>query len=238
MNGPMHKDKRVAVVTGATRGLGLETCRQLLKQGYHVVLTGREMAGIDRGLSALGKSADCEGHVLDVANDASVDTFFAWLAKTHGRIDVLVNNAGRTYGGWSASLADSDAATMAEAIDNNALGAWRMIRHAVPMMNKTGYGRIVNVTSGMGGLTEMGGGSAPYRISKTALNAVTRIASHEAKGDVKVNSVCPGWVRTDMGGKSAALSVEDGASGVVWAATLPGGGPNGGVFRHGKAIAW
>jgi len=228
--------KRIAVVTGASRGLGLETCRQLAAQGYRVILTARDEAAIQRGVAALKGGADVEGHPLDVSSDGSVDAFFAWLAKAHGRIDVLVNNAGRTYGGWSERL--PDAAAMAAAIDNNALGGWRMILRALPMMNDAGYGRIVNVSSGMGALTDMNGGSAAYRISKTALNAVTRIASNEAGANVKINSVCPGWVRTDMGGQGATLSAEQGASGIIWAATLPDDGPNGGFFRHGKPIAW
>jgi NAD(P)-dependent dehydrogenase (short-subunit alcohol dehydrogenase family) len=232
----LAKNQRIAVVTGASRGLGLETARQLAAYGYRVILTARHEASVKRGISSLKNAGEVEGHVLDIARDASVDAFFSWLADAHSRIDVLVNNAGRSYGNWNDRL--PDAATMAEAVDNNALGAWRMIRTAIPMMNKAGYGRIVNVSSGMGALTDMNGGNSAYRISKTALNAVTRIASNEAKGNVKVNSVCPGWVRTDMGGKSATLSVEQGASGIVWAAMLPDDGPNGGFFRHGKPIAW
>jgi NAD(P)-dependent dehydrogenase (short-subunit alcohol dehydrogenase family) len=234
----MPEPSRTAVVTGASRGLGLETCRQLAAKGYAIVLTARDVAGVERGVSALKGARNIQGHVLDVASDQSVEAFFAWFKGQHASLDVLVNNAGRTFGSWGQTLADADAATMAQAIDNNALGAWRMIRHALPMMNAAGYGRIVNVTSGMGALTDMGGGSPAYRISKTALNAVTRIGANETKGNVRVNSVCPGWVRTDMGGKSASLSVEEGAAGIVWAATLADDGPNGGFFRHGKPLAW
>jgi NAD(P)-dependent dehydrogenase (short-subunit alcohol dehydrogenase family) len=113
-----------------------------------------------------------------------------------------------------------------------------MIQHALPAMNSHGWGRIVNISSGMGQLSEMGGGSVAYRLSKTAMNAITRFANAEAKPNVKINSICPGWVRTDMGGASAPRTLEQGASGVVWAATLPDNGPSGGFFRDGKAIAW
>lgn len=122
--------------------------------------------------------------------------------------------------------------------DNNALSAWRMVQKAVPLMNQRGYGRIVNVSSGMGALKDMNSGSVPYRISKTAMNAITRIVSNEVTGDVKINSVCPGWVRTELGGDNARRSLSEGAAGIVWAATLPADGPNGGFFRDGKPIDW
>lgn len=230
----MIEHKKIAVVTGASRGLGLEVCRQLAAQGHRIVLTARTAEAASTGVKALGGG---EGRVLDVADDASVDGFFDWLTATHGRIDALVNNAGR-YFGQATSLASADGATMLAALSNNSVSAWRMMRRALPMMNAAGHGRIVNVSSGMGQLSDMGGGAAAYRASKAALNAMTIVAAHEARGDVKVNAVCPGWVRTDMGGKSAPLAVEEGAAGIVWAATLPKDGPNGGFFRRGKRIAW
>lgn len=230
----MTETGNIAVVTGASRGLGLETCRQLAAKGFRIVLTARNADAVDAGLKALGGG---KGRALDVNDDASVDSFFDWLTATHGRIDVLVNNAGRWFGA-AGSLASADGAAMLAALSNNAASAWRTMRRALPMMNAAGHGRIVNVSSGMGQLDGMGGGSAAYRVSKAALDAMTIVAAHEAKGDVKVNAVCPGWVRTDMGGKSAPLAVEEGAAGIVWAATLPKDGPNGGFFRHGKRIAW
>jgi NAD(P)-dependent dehydrogenase (short-subunit alcohol dehydrogenase family) len=229
---------KIAVVTGASTGLGLETCRVLAGQGMHVVLTARTPEKVEAGLAALGHPANAEGQVVDVADDGSVAAFFDWLTKTHGRIDILVNNAGRVYGGWGRNLAGTDAATIAAAIDNNTLGAYRMIRRALPQMNAQGYGRIVNVSSGMGQLSDMNGGAIPYRLSKTALNAVTRIAAAEAGANVKVNSVCPGWVRTGMGSEAAPRSVGEGAMGIVWAATLTDDGPSGGFFRDGKPIDW
>jgi NAD(P)-dependent dehydrogenase (short-subunit alcohol dehydrogenase family) len=231
----MNSDRPIAVITGASRGLGLETGRQLLARGCHVILTARDGAAAEAAAAALG--AHAEGHALDVSRDDAVAAFFDWLRQSHGRIDVLVNNAGRIYAGKS-NLKSASAADMADAIDNNALSAWRMSAQALPMMNAAGHGRIVNVSSGMGSLVEMGSGSAAYRISKVAMNSVTRLAANEARGDVKVNSVCPGWVRTDMGGKSATRAVEEGAASIVWAAVLPADGPNGGFFRDGKPIPW
>lgn len=226
---------RVAVITGAARGLGLETARQLAEQGLHVVLTGRNESDL---AAAARDLPGAEWHVLDVADDASVAAFFDWLETAHGRLDVLVNNAGRIYGAHRRRVVDTDAAILAEAIDNNALGAFRMMQRALPMMARHGYGRIVNVSSGMGALTDMGSGALPYRVSKTALNALTILTAHEAPAGVKVNAVCPGWVRTDMGGQGASRDVPSGARGIVWAATLPDDGPTGGFFRDGRRIAW
>ena len=234
----MTDTAKVAVVTGASRGLGLETCRRLAGEGMHVILTARGSDAVERGLAVLGNPDNAEGRVLDVTSDESVASFFDWLENAHGLVDVLVNNAGRVYGGWSQGLAETGAATIAASLDNNALSVWRMIRRALPQMNSNGYGRVVNVSSGLGALNDMAGGAVAYRISKTALNAITRIAASEAQENVKVNSVCPGWVRTDMGGAQATRGVEEGAAGIVWAATLPQGGPNGGFFRDGKLIAW
>ncbi len=233
----MSTDARIAVVTGASRGLGLETARQLAGRGYRVILTARSDGKVAMGLDALGHPDNVEGHTLDVTDQSSVDGFFAWLAQTHGRIDVLVNNAGHDPGGFTDAL-NTAADALIETFDINAVSAWRMVQKALPMMNATGYGRIVNVSSGMGALTDMGTGVVPYRLSKAALNAITRIGSNEARGNVKINSVCPGWVRTDMGGPTATRSVPEGASGIVWAATLADDGPNGGFFRDGKPIAW
>lgn len=230
--------KPIAVITGASRGLGLETARQLLNKGVFVVVTARTAEAAEAALKSLGPGENASCDQLDVSSDASVDAFFERLIARHGRIDILVNNAGRIYGGYGRSLAETPADIIAEAFNNNALSAMRMIAKALPMMQRKGYGRIVNVSTGMAGLAEMGTGAVPYRISKTALNAITRIAAGEAGGNIKVNSVCPGWVRTDMGGPGATRSVEQGAAGIVWAAILPDTGPTGGFFRDGKPIAW
>jgi len=227
---------QIAVITGASQGLGFETARQLAAKGMYVILTGRNEDALSDALGRIEGSA--EYRVLDVADDAVVTEFFTWLKTTHGRLDVLVNNAGRVYGAHGATLNNTEPKVLGEAINNNAVGAYRMMRAALPLMSANGYGRIVNVSSGMGALNDMGSGAIPYRVSKTALNALTVVAAHEASDGIKINAVCPGWVRTDMGGPSANRSVEDGAAGIVWAATLPPEGPSGGYFRDGSPIDW
>jgi NAD(P)-dependent dehydrogenase (short-subunit alcohol dehydrogenase family) len=229
--------ERIAVITGSSRGLGLESARVLSQKGYFPIVTARTIEAVEAGLAQIG-SAGADGHVLDVSQEASVAQFFEWLHAKHGHAAILVNNAGRAYWNSGHDGIDLPASAVAEAIDNNALSAYRMIQHALPHMNRAGWGRIVNVSSGMGQLSDMGGGDVGYRISKTAMNAITRVAAAEARANVKVNSVCPGWVRTDMGGPNASRTVEQGASGIVWAATLPETGPTGGFFRDGKPIAW
>lgn len=236
---------KITVVTGANRGLGLATAHELAKQGHHTILTGRDAQKLEQALAPLRQEKlPVEGVVLDVADPASVQAFFVWLRDKHGRLDVLVNNAGTILesGDGSSfeksSISNVSAETVLAAFENNALSMYRMIQHALPMMRAQGYGRIVNLSSGMGGLTDMGRGFAAYRISKTAINAITRLVSQEVQGNIKVNAVCPGWVRTDMGGPNATRDIPTGIAGIVWAATLDQDGPNGGFFRDGKSIPW
>ena len=230
--------RKVAVVTGASKGIGLEVCRMLHKRGFHVIVTARKPVVAELSPTMFGDQSMLAIHPLDISDDQSVAEFYGWLKAEIGRIDVLINNAGRVYGGHDSSVESTHAETMLEALNNNAIGAYRMIRHALPQMNKDGYGRIVNVSSGMGALTDMGSGAVPYRVSKTTLNSITQLAAFETKGDVKINAVCPGWVKTDMGGPSATRNVSEGAAGIVWGATLPADGPNGGFFRDGQPISW
>jgi NAD(P)-dependent dehydrogenase (short-subunit alcohol dehydrogenase family) len=234
----MSAEQRIAVVTGASRGLGLETVRKLAENGLRVILTARSMAAVEQALDELGRTENFEGRVCDVSDRDSVDALFIWLADAHGRIDVLVNNAGRSYGSYGEQFSNIDTAEILKAVDNNALSALRMIQKALPVMNQARYGRIVNVSSGAGALDDMNNGVAAYRVSKAAMNVVTRIVSNETGDNVKINSICPGWVRTDMGGPNAKLSLAEGAAGIIWAATLPDDGPNGGFFRHGIPIDW
>ena len=182
---------------------------------------------------------DVDFHVLDVTNEESVRTFAGWLEATCKRCDVLVNNAGILADPRGSRVLDSRVGTWRETLDTNLIGPLLLIQALAPLMRRNGYGRIVNVSSGQGQLADMGPGTPAYRVSKAALNALTRTLAAELKGGgILVNSMCPGWVRTDMGGAGAPRTVEQGADTAVWLATLPGDGPSGGFFRDRKAIAW
>lgn len=232
----------IAVVTGAYRGLGLEASRQLARRGYHVVLTARrEAAGRAASDALAAEGLDVRFHPLDVTNEASLLALRDFVQRECGRVDVLINNAGIFPDPWphqsGGSIFDAQLDTLRQAFETNTLGALRLCQLLIPLMQ--GQGRVVNVSSGMGQLSDMNGGSPGYRLSKTAMNALTRILADELQNTgIKVNAVCPGWVRTEMGGAEATLSVEEGANGIVWAATLTADGPNGGFFRHGQPIPW
>jgi NAD(P)-dependent dehydrogenase (short-subunit alcohol dehydrogenase family) len=242
-------ERRVALVTGGNRGLGLETCRQLAARGYLVVLTSRDS---ERGRSALErlKSAGyaIEYERLDVTRQQDVERVTEHVVSAYGRVDVLVNNAGVLLDrGWpvieenmkQASALVAEIEALRGSMETNAFGAFRMCQRFVPLMVEWGYGRVVNVTSAMGRLSKMGAGWAGYRMSKAALNAVTRIfAAEVGASNVLVNSAVPGWVRTRMGGSGAPLDVEEGVDTIVWLATLPDGGPSGKLFEARKVVGW
>jgi NAD(P)-dependent dehydrogenase (short-subunit alcohol dehydrogenase family) len=231
------EEKRVALVSGGNRGIGLEVCRQLADDEGLVVLLGSRDE--EKGRKAAEKlSGEVRVRRLDVTDQKSVDDLISSIRDEFGRLDVLVNNAGVANDrGQSGVEADLD--RVRDAIEANLLGAWRLTEAAIPLMREDGYGRIVNISSGLGAINEMGGGSPAYRVSKAGLNALTRIFASELRGTgILVNSVCPGWVRTDMGTESASRTVEDGADTPVWAATLPNNGPTGGFYRDRRPIEW
>lgn len=235
-------DKRlIALVTGANRGLGLEVSRRLAAAGMRVYLGSRDLGKGQQAAEQLREQGfEVEPIVLDVTDDKEVSAAREFIEKNSGTLDVLINNAG-VYVDEDASIFDVMPESFRRTMAVNFYGALGMCREFVPSMVHRGYGRVVNVSSGYGALTDMGGHHPAYRVSKAAMNALTRIVAVEADdgdGNIKVNSVSPGWVRTDMGGQEATLSVEEGADGIVWAATLPDDGPTGGFFRFGKQIDW
>lgn len=232
----MAEGKRVALVSGANRGIGLEVCRQLAEMGLTVILGSRD--GEKGRQVAEGLSGEVRTHQLDVADEKSVERLSSFIEDEFGRLDVVVNNAGISNDDGQQGI-DADLDLVREALEANLLGAWRLCEVAVPLMQRGGYGRIVNVSSGLGAINDMGGGSPAYRVSKAGLNALTRILSSELRGSgILVNSVSPGWVRTDMGGSGASRSVEQGADTPVWAATLPDNGPTGGFFHDRREVPW
>ena len=230
---------RTALVTGGNRGIGLAVCRLLARRGLHVVLASRDGAAGEKAAAALGAAAGVVGaEALDVASDASVEALAERLRAERIRIDVLVNNAGIYPSG--ALLDAGGDEVLNEALEVNFLGAVRTCRAFVPAMVRAGYGRVVNVSSGYGSFGEGLEGPAPYSISKAALNALTvTLAQEVARApDVKVNAVCPGWVRTRMGGRGAPVSPEDAAESIVRLATLAADGPSGRFFRGEREIPW
>ena len=233
-------DKRLAVVTGGNRGIGYEICRQLAREGLRVVLTSRDAEKGRQARKKLEKEGlDVLHHQLEVTEQSSVAAIAGHIESEYGRVDVLVNNAGILIDSRSASVLREKEETFRATLETNFFGALRMCQALVPLMQKNHYGRVVNLSSGLGQLDDMGDGTPAYRASKTALNALTRMVAKAAEGDnILVNSMCPGWVRTDMGGPGASRSVEQGAGTAVWLAMLPHDGPTGGFFRDRKPIPW
>ena len=227
---------RVALVSGGNRGIGLEVCRQLAQRGIMVVMGSRDA---EQGReAAAGLPEGVVVHQLDVADPESVDRLARSVEEEFGQLDILVNNAAISND-EGQSGADADLDRVKGSLEANLFGAWRLCEVAIPMMRRNGYGRIVNVSTGLASLEDMGGGSPGYRVSKTALNVLTRILASELRGSgILVNAVNPGWVQTDMGGFRAPRPVEEGAEGAVWAATLPNNGPTGGFFRDREPVAW
>lgn len=234
--------KKLCLVTGANRGIGFEIAKTMASKGYHVLLGCRNLEKAQNAVKEIAQTA--EQHVqaieLDTSDEMSIKRAFAQIEKEFGSLDVLVNNAGVFLDNnqVEGSL-NTPASVIRDTFATNTLGPFLMIQNALPLMRKKGFGRIVNISSGMGQLSDMNGGFAGYRISKAGLNAVTRIFADETSGeDILINSCCPGWVKTDMGGSQAEREISQGAETPVWLATLQKGGPTGGFFRDREPIAW
>lgn len=231
---------RIGLVTGGNKGIGFEICRQLAARGVNVVLTARkERRGMQAAKRLQGEGLNVIFHPLDVTDPDEIRALAHYMESVHGRCDILVNNAGIALDQYSVSVLDTAVPIFRATLETNFYGPLILCQAIVPLMMQRRYGRVVNLSSGMGQLEDMQDGSAGYRVSKTALNALTRmVAAAARKHGVLVNSVCPGWVRTDMGGDNATRGAEKGAETAVWLATLPDGGPTGQFFRDKKPIAW
>ncbi|MDH6120162.1 SDR family NAD(P)-dependent oxidoreductase [Kitasatospora sp. GAS204B] len=228
-------DAPVAVVTGGNRGIGLETCRQLAALGHRVVLTSRDAGKGEAAARRLG--GEVEAYELDVTSVTGAEALAEHLAARYGRLDALVNNAGINYDTWQR-VSTADLAQVRETAETNLYGPWQLAQALLPLLRASRHGRIVNVSSGGGALASLGPSTPAYSITKLALNGLTLMLAADLRQDgILVNAVCPGWVATDMGG-SGGRPVADGAAGVVWAATLPDGGPSGGFFRDRARIPW
>lgn len=227
-------------MTGANRGLGFETARQLLAKGLAVVFAGRDVAALGRAHRSLAEHDQRQAVTIqmDVTSIESITAARRAVAQQVGSVDVLVNNAAVLLG-ENDHVLSIPADDYRRTFETNLFGVIEVCRAFVPGMARAGYGRIVNVSSCAGQLATMSAYAPAYSISKAAVNAFTRILADTYRADgVLVNAVDPGWVRTDMGGPSAPRSPREGADTIVWLATLPDGGPTGGFFRNRRAIEW
>jgi NAD(P)-dependent dehydrogenase (short-subunit alcohol dehydrogenase family) len=224
---------RIALVTGGARGLGVEISRQLAQAGLTVWLTARDGERAEAVAAELAGDGDVRSALLDVDHADDVRALAARIEP----LDVLVNNAAIDYDTDQHALT-ADLDRVRRDLDTNLFGAWRMAQAFAPQLRLSGHGRIVNVSSGAGSITGMTSGGTPaYSTAKLALNGLTRMLAAELRADgVLVNSICPGWTATDMGGGGRPVS--EGARGVTWACLLGDDGPTGGFFRDGREIAW
>ena len=230
---------RIALVTGASRGIGLKVCRQLAARGIRTLLTARSE---DKGRAAAGALA-AEGLPvafvrLDVTDEANLQAVAEYVTRQLGRLDILINNAAVALDRKQPGL-EIGMDAVRGTIETNVYGPLRLIQLFVPVMRNHGYGRIVNVSSGLGSFSRIAAGKLAYRMSKVALNAMTRVVADELAGtNILVNAVTPGWVRTHMGGIHAERSADEGTEGILWLATLPDDGPRGKFFKDRTEFPW
>lgn len=242
----LEKNSKIALVTGANRGLGLEICRQLAQQGVSVILTARDrQKGEQAAQQLLEEGLEVIVKPLDVSDNQSVAQLVSELESDLQHLDILINNAGINFDFQQQTLA-ADLDDVQNTLNTNLFGAWRMTQACLPLLEKSQHGRIVNVSSGAGsfagprGLQEQSGGLPAYGISKTALNALTvKLSRSLLETGILVNAVCPNFTATYPGTeKMGARPVPEGAAGIVWAAMLPDDGPTGGFFRDGQPLPW
>jgi NAD(P)-dependent dehydrogenase (short-subunit alcohol dehydrogenase family) len=234
----MSAQTPIIVVTGGNRGIGFEVCRHLAARGAQVVLTARNPeAGKEAVERLAAQKLPAHFHPLSVTETESAAALRDYLERAFGRLDVLINNAG-VFSKEDAPGLEVKLTTVRATFETNTLAPLHLSQLLTPLLKRGSSARIINVSSGMGALSEMEGGYAAYRISKTGLNAVTAILAAELRGKVAVNSVCPGWVRTDMGGANAERDVSQGAAGIVWLTLDAPHDLTGKFLRDGKVIGW
>jgi NAD(P)-dependent dehydrogenase (short-subunit alcohol dehydrogenase family) len=235
---------QTALISGASRGIGAAVAHELARRGWQVWVGARDLAAAERQAQLVSVAAgeggvSAEGVQLDVTDADSVRDALERIASMSGRLDALVNNAAVSLD-KQALPSGADLTAAEETLQVNVLGAWRLAQAAAPLLLRAAPGRIVNVSSAAGTLTPTGGprwGPPAYRLSKTALNALTQLLAEEL-AELRVNAVCPGWVNTQLGGPRAPRTPEQAACGIVWAAELGSDGPTGGFFRDRQPLPW
>lgn len=235
----MLHDKKVALVTGANRGIGYELVKLLALNDFKVVLASRDpIKGDDAAQKLKGAGLDVSFVMIDVDNQESIRQAAVTVDQKFGKLDVLINNAG-VYLDENDKFLTTDLSVLEKTMSTNFFGAYCVIHSFIPLMEKQGYGRIINVSSDYGMMSQLSWqGAGAYKLSKLALNGLTRLAAAEVQGDIKINAVDPGWVSTDMGGPTAPRTPKQAAESILWLATIGPDGPNGGFFRDGKRSDW
>jgi len=220
------------IVTGGNRGIGKQICKDLSQLGHEVILTARSES---KGLEA-AEDTGSRFLQLDVTNDESIKVFVEKFSNQFESLDVLINNAG-IFDDQSKPAHDPDFEIISRTLDTNLFGAWKLTVQLLPFLYKSNDPRVVNMSSGLGAMSNMGGQYPGYRLSKAGMNAMTQMIFAELGDKLKINAMCPGWVRSDMGGEGAHRSLPKGAETAVWLATHSEI-PNGKFLRDKEVIDW
>ncbi|WP_141454042.1 SDR family oxidoreductase [Pseudoxanthomonas sp. z9] len=244
----MQDTSRIALVTGATRGIGLHTVRQLAEAGVHTLLAGRDRAkAVEAALKLQAEGLPVEAVTLDVTDDASITEAVRTIEARHGRLDILVNNAGILVDEMGKKVSEQTAATWRKTFDTNVFGLIAVTQAFLPLLHKSSSGRIVNVSSILGSVALNADPSSPiydfkvpaYNVSKSAVNAWTVQLAYELRDSrIKVNTIHPGYVKTDMNAGEGELEIADGARTSVALALIDDNGPQGGFFYQGQVLPW
>lgn len=231
---------KIAIVTGANRGMGRAASEKLASLGHHVIMVGKNKEQLENETTKLiNKKLSVEPFILDVKDKTKTLELIKYVGAKYGQLDILLNNAGIYIEENSSERLNPNSNVMNETYEVNTMAPYRLMKGFLPLMLKNKFGRIVNVSSGLGTFAGCSLNCPSYCVSKVSLNMLTKLFAMETDGtDVKINSICPGWVQTDMGGKNAPRTIEEGVAGMIWAATLDSSGPNGGFFRDGKVVDW
>ncbi|MGN6225100.1 SDR family oxidoreductase [Pseudoxanthomonas sp.] len=244
----MQDTSRIALVTGATRGIGLHTVRQLAEAGVHTLLAGRDRTkAVEAALKLQAEGLPVEAITLDVTDDASIAEAVGTVEARHGRLDILVNNAGILVDEIGKKVSEQTAATWRKTFDTNVFGLIAVTQAFLPLLHRSSSGRIVNVSSILGSVALNADPSSPiydfkvpaYNVSKSAVNAWTVQLAYELRDSrIKVNTIHPGYVKTDMNAGEGELEIADGARTSVALALIDDNGPQGGFFYQGQVLPW